>query len=189
MGFGVPSKRITVVYSNDYVSAANIIEARIQAFAGYTSRLWDVSFYEANKATLDSDQLVLFLGGFDENPAAGTYAKVFSNKEKVCGCFYSIAGSKALIFPTGEVSENPVNPDGAANFYSDSAGNTRSGNGHASISNIDLSVLLKPATGMIGGLIDRVFTPKSVSRQEQLECGCEEFMQKRFAGWVGYSAT
>jgi len=125
MSFAMPAKQVTVVYVDEYVSAANVIEARIQAFTGYKSRLWDVSFYESNKGTLDSDHLVLFLGGFEENVAAKTYEKVFEVTEKACGCVYSIAGSKALIYPTGDASHNALRLDGTTYFYSDSEGNTR----------------------------------------------------------------
>lgn len=186
MSFSVPTKQITVVYPNEYESAANIIEARIQAFPGHTSRLWDISFYAANKATLDSDHRVLFLGGFDENPAAAAYAKVFDSTEKACGCCYAIAGSKALIYSTDQASESRIRMDGTTHFYSDTAGNTRSSNGQASIESLDSSILQKAALGAVGGwLMDRIRAPKTSTRLEQLEMGCEEFMQKRFASWVG----
>ncbi|TMU76890.1 hypothetical protein FGA82_19475 [Pseudomonas fluorescens] len=190
MGFRAPSNQITVVYADGYVSAANIIEARIQAFAGYTSRLWDVGFYDANKATLDSDQRVIFLGGPDENSAAAAYAKVFSNQEKAFGCVYSIAGSKALIYPTGEAPDDSLQPDDSTHFYSDSCGNTRSKNSFASLSGIESSSVYQAVAGVFGGgLFNRMLKPKVPTRQEQLETGCEEFMQQRFARWVNFDAT
>jgi len=186
MSFSAPTNQITVVYANEYESAANIIEARIQAFPGYVSRLWDVSFYAANKVTLDSEHRVLFLGGFDENPAAGAYAKVFTSMEKACGCFFSLAGSKALIYPTGETTDNHIRLDGPTHFYSDSAGNTRSGDKRDKIEGLDLSFLQKSTWDAVGSwFTDRMRTQKNSPRQEQLEWGCEEFMQKRFARWVG----
>lgn len=188
MSFAMPAKQVTVVYVDEYVSAANVIEARIQAFTGYKSRLWDVSFYESNKGTLDSDHLVLFLGGFEENVAAKTYEKVFEVTEKACGCVYSIAGSKALIYPTGDASHNALRLDGTTYFYSDSEGNTR-----AKESFTDFSIwrnAAKLGLGVVGEwLADRLLPDPSVSRQAQLEAGCEEFMQKRFAPWVGYKPT
>lgn len=195
MGFNTQAKQITVVYAKGYESAANIIEARIQAFPDYTSRLWDISFYDANKATLDSSQRVIFLGSFDENPAAGTYEKVFKVKEKGRGCYYAIAGSKALIYPTGEGADNSIELDDGVQFYTDSEGSTRSKNSLAE-SNASLFLFTKPtilqkmAYGMLDSLgIDRLLKPTAPSKLEQLENGCEEFMEKRFAKWVGFIAS
>lgn len=193
MNFGAQAKQITVVYAKDYEGGANIIEARIQAFAGYTCRLWDISFYEANKATLDSDQRVLFLGGFDENPAAGKYAKVFDDREKGRGCFHAITGSKALIYPTGDALDNTIRLTGGARFHTDSTGNTTSGKELPQIDfanlNVKSTILQKAAFGLLGMLPDRLFTPNALIKQQQLENGCEEFMEKRFAKWVGFTPS
>ncbi|WP_154501642.1 hypothetical protein [Pseudomonas mandelii] len=193
MGFGAQARQITVVYAKDYESGANIIEARIQAFSGYTSRLWDISFYEANKATLDSDQRVLFLGDFDENPAAGKYEKVFDNREKGRGCIHAIAGSKALIYPTGDASDDTIWLTGGAQFHTDSKGNTTSGNEppQIDVANLNLkpTILRKAAFGILGMLADRLLTPNGPTKQQQLENGCEEFMEKRFAKWVGFTPS
>ena len=195
MGFSAQAKQITVVYAKGYDSAANIIEARIQAFPGYTSRLWDISFYDANKATLDSDRRVIFLGSFDENPAAGAYAKIFKAKEKGRGCYHAIAGSKALIYPTGEESDNSIRLDDGVQFYTDSAGTTRSKNGFTEIDTslffiTKPTILQKLASGLLGSLgVDHLLKPTAPSKPEQLENGCEEFMEKRFATWVGFTAS
>jgi len=193
MGFGAQARQITVVYAKDYEGGANIIESRIQAFSGYTSRLWDISFYEANKATLDSHQRVLFLGGFDENSAAGKYEKVFDNREKGRGCIHSIAGSKALIYPTGDASDDTIRLTGGARFHTDSKGNTTSGNEPLQINVANLilkpTILRKAAFGVLGMLTDRLLTPNGPTKQQQLENGCEEFMEKRFAKWVGFTPS
>jgi hypothetical protein len=193
MGFGAQAKQITVVYAKDYEGGANIIEARIQAFSGYTSRLWGISFYEANKATLDSDQRVLFLGGFDENSAAGKYEKVFDNREKGRGCIHAIAGSKALIYPTGDASDDTIRLTGGARFRTDSKGNTTSGSELPKIDfpnlNFKSTIWRKAAFGILGMLTDRMLTPNEPTKQQQLENGCEEFMEKRFAKWVGFTPS
>lgn len=190
MNFNAQAKQITVVYAKDYEGGANIIEARVQAFPGYTTRLWDISFYDANKATMDSDQRVLFLGGFDENAAAGKYAKVFVDKEKGSGCFHAVAGSKALIYPTGNAPDDIVSHGGQANFHTDSKGNTAS-TSTPSFSSISLwgskpTALQRATFGLFGSTVhDFLFAPPTTTKQEQLENGCEEFMEKRFAKWVG----
>ncbi|WP_185752702.1 hypothetical protein [Pseudomonas fluorescens] len=193
MDFGAQTRQITVVYAKDYEGGANIIEARIQAFSGYTSRLWDISFYEANKATLDSDQRVLFLGGFDENLAAGKYAKIFNSREKGRGCMHAIAGSKALIYPTGDASDDTIRLTGGARFHTDSKGNTTSGKEPPQIDfanlNLKPTILQKAAFGILGMLPDRLFSPNGPTKQQQLENGCEEFMEKRFAKWVGFTPS
>lgn len=190
MNFAMPPKQVTVVYASEYVSAANVIEARVQAFIGFQSRLWEVEEYVANKCTLDSDQLVLFLGNFEENAAAKAYKRVFEAAENVYGCIYSIAGSKALIYATGEAPTTQPSAKGA-HFYCDSDGNTRTTANlealHASGASI-LRHAAKVGFGGVGGWVVEKLTPQlSISRQEQLETGCEQFMKDRFARWVGYN--
>ncbi|MEB0007245.1 hypothetical protein QN412_21110 [Pseudomonas sp. RTB3] len=201
-GFSSQSKQVTVVYSKGYESGANIIEAGIQAFSGYTSRLWDIDFYDANKATLSSDQFVLFLGGFDENAASKKYEKVFVNTEKVRGCVHAIAGSKALIYPTGEVADNTQELAGGVHFYTDSEGNTssKSSSTFFEVQKLSGALLAQPkrslattmkfaAFGFLGNLLpDDLLTSSATIKQNQMEAGSEEFMQRRFAKWVGYAA-
>lgn len=190
MSFTTASKQVTVVYADGYVSAANLIEARIQAFAGFKSRLWDVDDYMTNKFSLDSDQLVLFLGDLEENAAAKTYANVFQTTERACGCVFSIAGAKAWIYATGEAQDQPPPLDGAANFYGDSEGNTRSKDSFSQLS--DTTATWRKAVrvglgGVPGWLIDKLIPEDNVSRVTQLEAGCNAFMATQFANWVGFS--
>ncbi|MGK8285685.1 hypothetical protein ACRS2Y_01260 [Pseudomonas putida] len=182
-----------MVYADDYVSAANIIEAGIQAYTGYQSRLWNVKDYEAAKCTLDSDQLVLFLGDFEENAAAKAYAKVFERTEKANGCVYSIAGSKALIHATGEAAQDPLPVNSATHFYSDSDGVTHAKASVEASQVADSSIWRSAAqlglAGVGGWLIEKLTAQQSVSRQEQVEVGCKAFMTKRFADWVKYDCA
>lgn len=100
-----PSKRVLVVYPDDYEELAIALQHEMSKLDGFDSAAWSVEHYQQNLPTLSARSHVIFLGDGEENRYSKIYLSQISNIVNIKGSCFGRDGSKAVIYGEGKLEQ------------------------------------------------------------------------------------